>query len=565
MNEKNKLTNGSQSNQNENNYQNSNSSNYNNSENNSSNQYYFEEENYNNNRNFENYNYNNQEQYFNNNYDSNYPNNSNYNGNNSQNPYYNNGYNQNMDGNNNQFSYNNQEQFPNYNNDFNRNNEQVFYNNQEQFSNYNNDFNRNNEQVFYNNQEQFPNYNSDFNGNNEQVFYNNQEQFPNYNNDFNRNNEQNFYNNQEQFPNYNNDFNGNSEQVFYNNQDQYSNVEQNNSVSYPSTNSTLTDVPQEETHTSSNNNFESVNIQQETQNTQDILMARELQKDQESEESKEDQDNQETSDNDKPGKSKLGIIITSIIGLIVLLSAGGYFTYNHIYKNKEIAVNMSQYELEFTANGNEGEGKPSANIKHIPNVDNASDELKQLLQNPKISYDKNDNLRNGDKVEVSLSLDKSEINGKKIVIKDEFKRSFTVKGLKEKEKDKKTTETKENSNNDSNSNSSDKSTSKTNSRVKEDSSVDTTKLSEEQVKNWVLASYIQHLPDMTKDDYIVNVDLHSDNLVYAVISENPNSSKHPSPKMLPTRYRINAKGELEASSRMTEDWKVISKVYMYVE
>ena len=521
MNENNKLTNGSQSNQNENNYPNSNSLNYNNSENNSSNQYYFEEENYNNNRNFENYNYNNQEQYYNNNYDSNYPNNSNYNGNNSQNPYYNNGYNQNIDENNNQFLYDNQGQYPNYNNNFDENNEQIFYNNQEQFPNYNNDFNGNSEQVFYNNQEQLPHYNNDFNGNNEQGFYNNQEQ--------------------------------------------YSNVVQNSSVSYQNTNPILTDVPQEETHTSSNNNFESVNTQQETQNTQDILMARELQKDQKFDENQEHHDNQETSDGDKPRKSKLGIIIASIIGLMVLLSVVGYFAYNHIYKNKEIAVNMSQYELEFTANGTEGEGKPSANVKSIPNVDNASDELKQLLQKPKISYDKNDNLRNGDKVEVSLSLDKSELNGKKIVIKDEFKRSFTVKGLKEKEKDKETTETKENSNNDSNSNSSDKSTSKTNSRVKEDSSVDTTKLSEEQVKNWVLASYIQHLPDMTKDDYIVSVSLHSDNLVYAVISENPNSSKHPSPKMLPTRYRINAKGELEASSRMTEDWRVISKVYMYVE
>lgn len=565
MNEKNKLPNGSQSNQNENNYPNSNSLNYNNSENNSSNQYYFEEENYNNNKNFENYNYNNQEQYYNNNYDSNYPNNAIYNGNNEQNPYYNNGYNQNMDGNN---TYNNQEQYPNYYNNFDENNEQIFYNNQEQSPNYNNDFNGNNEQNFYNNQEQFPNYNNDFNRNYEQNFYNNQEQFPNYNNDFNGNNEQNFYNNQEQFPNYNNDFNGNSEQVFYNNQDQYSNVEQNNSVSYPSTNSTLTDVPQEETHTSSNNNFERVNIQQqETQNTQDILMAKELQKDQESEENQEAQDNQETSDDDKPRKSKLGIIITSIIGLIILLSAGGYFAYNHINKNKEIAVNMSQYELEFTTSGTEGEGKPSTNIKNIPNVDNASDDLKQLLQNPKISYDKNDNLRNGDKVEVSLSLDKSELNGKKIVIKDEFKRSFTVKGLKEKEKekDKETTETKENSNDDSNSSSSDKSTSKTNSRVKEDSSVDTTKLSEEQVKNWVLASYIQHLPNMTKDDYIVSVSLHSDNLVYAVISENPNSPKHSHPKVLREKYRITSKGELEASSRMTDNWTVISKVYMYVE
>ena len=70
---------------------------------------------------------------------------------------------------------------------------------------------------------------------------------------------------------------------------------------------------------------------------------------------------------------------------------------------------------------------------------------------------------------------------------------------------------------------------------------------------------------MTKDDYIVSVALQSDNLVYAGISKNPNSSKHPNPKMLPTRYRINSKGELEASSRMTEDWRVISRVYSYVE
>ena len=366
MNEKNKLTNGSQSNQSENNYSNSNSLNYNNSENNSSNQYYFEEENYNNNRNFENYNYNNQEQYYNNNYDSNYPNNSNYNGNNSQNPYYNNSYNQNIDENNNQFLYDNQGQYPNYDNNFDENNEQIFYNNQEQFPNYNNDFNGNSEQVFYNNQEQFPHYNNAFNGNNEQGFYNNQEQ--------------------------------------------YSNVVQNGSVSYQNTNPILTDVPQEETHTSSNNNFESVNTQQETQNTQDILMARELQKDQKFDENQEYHDSQDPSDGDKTRKSKLGIIIASIIGLIVLLSVGGYFAYNHIYKNKEIAVNMSQYELEFTANGTEGEGKPSANVKNIPNVDNASDELKQLLQNPKISYDKNDNLRNGDKVEVTKEYTK--INGK---------------------------------------------------------------------------------------------------------------------------------------------------------
>lgn len=265
--------------------------------------------------------------------------------------------------------------------------------------------------------------------------------------------------------------------------------------------------------------------------------------------------------NNNHKKNKAGIIIAGIISIIVLLCIGGYFTYSMYSKSDEININMSQYEVEFSANGVDGEGNPSVDIIKTPNVEDSNSELKNILQNPNISYNRNAHLRNGDKVEVTISLNKNQVNGKKIITKDEFKRSFTVKGLNKNGTEKETTVVKESNSN----NSSNETGSKTNSRVKEDSSVDTTKLSEEQVKNWVVASYIKHLPGMTKDDYIVSVALQSDNLVYAGISENPNSSKHPSPKMLPTRYRINSKGELEASSRMTEDWRVISKVYMYVE
>lgn len=269
----------------------------------------------------------------------------------------------------------------------------------------------------------------------------------------------------------------------------------------------------------------------------------------------------QNNNNNNHKKNKFGIIIASIISIIALLCIGGYFTYSMYSKNDEININMSQYEVEFSANGIDGEGKPSVDIIKTPNVEDSNSELKNLLQNPNISYNRNEHLRNGDKVEVTISLNKTQVNGKKIITKDEFKRSFTVKGLNKNGTEKETTVVKESNS----SNSSNETSSKTNSRVKEDSSVDTTKLSEEQVKNWVVSSYIKHLPGMTKDDYIVSVALKPDNLVYAGISENPNSSKHPSPKMLPTRYRINSKGELEASSRMTEDWRVISRVYSYVE
>ena len=48
---------------------------------------------------------------------------------------------------------------------------------------------------------------------------------------------------------------------------------------------------------------------------------------------------------------------------------------------------------------------------------------------------KNNNLRNGDKVEVSITLSKATANSKNLELVGEFKRNYTVKGLTQKQKD----------------------------------------------------------------------------------------------------------------------------------
>lgn len=90
-------------------------------------------------------------------------------------------------------------------------------------------------------------------------------------------------------------------------------------------------------------------------------------------------------------------------------------------------------------------------------------------------------------------------------------------------------------------------------------------MSKEQVAKWVKACYIENNTELTNDDFIVDVSLGEDNLVYAVLSENPKSSKFNSPKMLDHRYRINAHGELEIGSRLKDEWTIISRVYKYIE
>ena len=142
-------------------------------------------------------------------------------------------------------------------------------------------------------------------------------------------------------------------------------------------------------------------------------------------------------------KSILPVVLTAIVTFVVLVVAL-YFGYNKFLK-KENVIDLATYEVNFVAYGAEGEGKPEADIKKVPEVANSNAEISNLLSNPDISFDKQSNLKNGDKVEVTITLNKNTLNKLKLKTTGEFKRTFTVNGLNEKAKEKETIIVKEGS------------------------------------------------------------------------------------------------------------------------
>lgn len=142
-------------------------------------------------------------------------------------------------------------------------------------------------------------------------------------------------------------------------------------------------------------------------------------------------------------KSILPVVLTAIITFVVLV-AGLYFGYTKFLK-KDNVVDLSAYEVNFVAYGAQGEGKPEVDIKKVPEVAKTSAEISNLLSNPDVSFDKQSNLKNGDKVEVNITLNKNTLNKLKLKTTGEFKRTFTVNGLNEKAKEKETIIVKEGS------------------------------------------------------------------------------------------------------------------------
>lgn len=148
-------------------------------------------------------------------------------------------------------------------------------------------------------------------------------------------------------------------------------------------------------------------------------------------------------------KSILPVVLTAIITFVVLV-AGLYFGYTKFLKKDNI-VDLSAYEVNFVAYGAQGEGKPEVDIKKVPEVAKTSAEISNLLSNPDVSFDKQSNLKNGDKVEVNITLNKNTLNKLKLKTTGEFKRTFTVNGLNEKAKEKETIIVKESSSSSSSS------------------------------------------------------------------------------------------------------------------
>lgn len=150
-------------------------------------------------------------------------------------------------------------------------------------------------------------------------------------------------------------------------------------------------------------------------------------------------------------KSILPVVLTAIITFVVLVVVL-YFGYNKFLK-KENVVDLATYEVNFVTYGAEGEGKPEVDIKKVPEVANSNSEISNLLSNPDISFNKQSNLKNGDKVEVTITLNKNTANKLKLKTTGEFKRTFTVNGLNEKAKEKETIIVKEGSSSSSSSSS----------------------------------------------------------------------------------------------------------------
>ena len=264
---------------------------------------------------------------------------------------------------------------------------------------------------------QNPNNNRNYNSQNNNPNYNN-DQYNNYPNDqYNQYNEQ--YNN----PDYNGQYNnpGYTGQQYDNQNTQYNNTV-NDQQYYNQQNNQQYNVPPVNPNYNNYNDNNSYN---------------------------------EEPKNEKK-KSPIPIIITAVVTFLVLV-VGLYFGYNKFMK-KENVVDVSAYEINFVTYGTNGEGKPEVDIKKIPEVANTSTEISNFLSKPDISYDKKENLKNGDKVEVTITLNHNTAQKLKLDTKGEFKRTFTVNGLnekeKEKEKEKETIIVKDNSSSSSNSSSS---------------------------------------------------------------------------------------------------------------
>ena len=122
---------------------------------------------------------------------------------------------------------------------------------------------------------------------------------------------------------------------------------------------------------------------------------------------------------DKP-KKKTGLIFLISFLVIGLIAITAYFGYTKYVLDKKAIVNLNQYEIDFKPYGTDGDGTASADIKKIPSVDTEDATVTKFLQEPTITYSKSNNLKNGEKVEVTISLSKSSAEAKKLELKNEI-------------------------------------------------------------------------------------------------------------------------------------------------
>ena len=129
----------------------------------------------------------------------------------------------------------------------------------------------------------------------------------------------------------------------------------------------------------------------------------------------------------KKKKSKLGYLVALL--LVCIIVAGIY--YFKFYNKDSKVVHIDQYKVELAAYGTNRNGKVDVNITEVPEVKDADENIKKFLRKPEVKYSPKENLENGSKVDVEITLNKEEAEKKGLKLTGSFKRTLTVTGLSE--------------------------------------------------------------------------------------------------------------------------------------
>ena len=135
----------------------------------------------------------------------------------------------------------------------------------------------------------------------------------------------------------------------------------------------------------------------------------------------------------KEKKSKLGYLAAFL--LVCIIAAGIY--YFKFYNKDSKVVHIDQYKVELAAYGINRNGKVDINITEVPEVKDADENIKKFLRKPEVKYSPKENLENGSKVDVEITLNKEEAEKKGLKVTGSFKRTLTVIGLSEENSSKK--------------------------------------------------------------------------------------------------------------------------------
>ena len=135
----------------------------------------------------------------------------------------------------------------------------------------------------------------------------------------------------------------------------------------------------------------------------------------------------------KKKKSKLRFIVPLL--LVCIIATGLY--YFKFYKKDDKVVHLDQYKVELAAYGTNRNGKVDVNITEVPEVKDADENIKKFLRKPEVKYSPKENLENGSKVDVEITLNKEEAEKKGLKLSGSFKRTLTVTGLSEENSSKK--------------------------------------------------------------------------------------------------------------------------------